>query len=92
MRDTDKLEGNILKGYRKNETDMEIYEKTPKSLRCLLSACPAIFETDRDSYVVIGTRLSLEVMSKLLYGRVGEGEVAVEFPKALLQDVLKTKS
>lgn len=70
---------------------MRLVEKTPKSSVCVISACPAIFETDCDTYVVIGTRLSKKQVSELLKDRVGAGEVAVEFPKVLLEDILRRK-
>lgn len=67
---------------------MKLIEKTPETLICLIAQCPAIFETDRDSYVVIGKLLTTEQIAVLLNGRVGKEEAAVEFPKELLAKLL----
>ena len=66
---------------------MKLIEKTLKSSLCMIANCPAIFETDRDTYVVIGKQLSSKDASDLLKGRIGTGETAVEFPKELLKNI-----
>jgi len=70
---------------------MKLIEKTPKRSICVIANCPAIFETDRDTYVVIGKQLSSKDALNLLKGRVGPGETAVEFPKELLQNIFSDK-
>ena len=66
---------------------MKLIEKTPKSSLCILANCPAIFETDRGTYVVIGKQLSSTQSSKLLNGRIGPNETAVEIPEELLKSI-----
>jgi hypothetical protein len=68
---------------------MKLNEKTPESLLCILGNCPAVFETDRDTYVVIGKQITSNQASELLKERIGNGEIAVEFPKELLNTILK---
>ena len=67
---------------------MKLTEKTPKKYNCIIGACPAVFETDQKSYVVIGKVLSKSQVNKLLKGRVGKDEMAVEFPKGLLENII----
>lgn len=68
---------------------MKLIEKTPKSMVCIgAGPCPAVFETDHNTYIVIGTQLTSEQIENLLKGRIGSGETAVEFPKKLLSQIL----
>lgn len=68
---------------------MKLIEKTPKSMVCPgLGWCPAVFETDHNTYIVIGTQLTSDQIEKFLKGRIGSGEIAVEFPKKLLSQIL----
>ena len=71
---------------------MKLIEKTPKFMMCILGGCPAVFETDRDTYVVIGKKLSQEEITEFFKGRIGTGEMVIEFPKVLLEDILNRKS
>ena len=67
---------------------MKLRDITPKSLQCIISSCPAIYETDRGTIVLIGRRLDSVRDSGLLPGKVGEGEVAIEIPRELLSGIL----
>ena len=61
---------------------MKLTDLTPEKYRsCAIAACPALFRTDRGTYVVIGTVLGDDVVPE---GRVGPGEIAVELPAELL--------
>ena len=62
---------------------MKLIEITPKQLQCGIGACPAIFETDRGTYVVVGRNLADELPHELR-GRVGSHETVIEVPKELL--------
>lgn len=66
---------------------MKLIEKTPKTLQCIVGTCPAIFKTDRNTYIVIGKRVSDKRISQRLIDRVGQDEIIVEFPKQLLTDI-----
>ncbi len=57
-------------------------ELTPKAEMCAGMACPAIFETNKDTYALIGRKLDAK---KLKIGqRVGKDEVLIEVPKELI--------
>ena len=63
-------------------------ELTPESLKCLIGACPAIFETTDNSYLVIGKLKKENAVPK---GRVGSDEVLIEIPKELLAELINSK-
>ena len=63
---------------------MRLTELTPEALRCGIGAiCPAIFKTDRGTYVLVGNAID-EKTSDDLARRIGAGECAIEIPAALL--------
>lgn len=63
-------------------SDVKLTDLTPDKYRsCAIAACPAVFKTDRGTYVVIGKVLDDGVVPE---GRVGPGEIAVELPGDLL--------
>lgn len=64
----------------------DLREVTPTHLQCGLGACPAVFETDNDTYVVVGQAVPHD---KLPPGRVASGETVVEIPRAILDHLLK---
>jgi hypothetical protein len=64
---------------------MILKDITPPTLQCKTCkpCCPALFETEQGDYMLIG---SLEDAQKLgIADRVGEGEVVIRVPRALLQ-------
>ncbi len=68
---------------------MKLIEITPKSMRCGIGPCPAVFETDRGTYVIIGKQLSSDMIKQFLTEKVGDGETAIEFPKGLLKGIIQ---
>ncbi len=63
---------------------MKLKDITPAEFVCTTcQACPAVFETDNNSYVIIGKKLSAEAL-KALEGRVGADEYVIEIPKGML--------
>lgn len=63
---------------------MNLKEITPSEFVCDdCKSCPAIFETENDTYVLIGKKLPDSVIQQLA-GRVGQDEFVVEIPKGLL--------
>ena len=61
---------------------MKLTDLTPEKYRsCAIAACPALFRTDRGTYVVIGKVLDDGVVPA---GRAGPGEIAVELPAGLI--------
>lgn len=64
---------------------MNLKDITPRSATCLVGACPALFETDRGTLLVVGRRLSEQEVLEQLAGRVGQNEWVVEIPQDLLE-------
>lgn len=67
---------------------MRLKEITPIVLRCGVGACPAIFETDRGTLIVIGKRIKVD--GGLLEDKVSRDEAAVEIPKEFFPRRKKT--
>ena len=56
---------------------------TPRRFQCGIGACPAIFESDRGTYLLVGRRMTGRVPVELR-GHIGEDETVVEIPRELL--------
>jgi hypothetical protein len=57
-------------------------ELTPASMNCSAVGCPAIFETNQDSYILIGKVVDSKELG--ISERIGKNEIAVEIPKRLI--------
>ncbi len=57
------------------------------SAACVVGACPALFKSNRKTYVVVGSRLSVKEAKAVLAGKVAKHETVVEIPL----DILKKK-
>ena len=68
---------------------MKLKEITPEAIRCTIGACPAIYETQKGSFIIVGKRLSNKHIE--LEGRVGQDEDAVEIPMSLLSELFQKK-
>lgn len=77
---------------QKNEKMNILNDLTPSSFSCLIGACPAIFETDQKTYIIIGSVVDSKTVKELLPGRVGKGEIAIEIPQELLPFDVKKDS
>ncbi len=63
---------------------MKLNDITPEAFVCATcSACPAVFETENDSYVIIGKKLSAAALAAV-DGRVGDDEFVIEVPKGMI--------
>lgn len=63
---------------------MKMKDITPAEFVCsTCQACPAVFETENNSYVIIGKKLSAEALAAVA-GRVGDDEYVIEVPKGML--------
>lgn len=62
---------------------MKVKEVTPKKVACLAGGCPAAFETDRGTYLIIGTKV--DSSEDLLQGNIGTGEAVIEVPADLIR-------
>ncbi len=66
---------------------MQLRERTPKQLQCAAVMCPAVFESDRATFVLIGRKLKAEELNGDLVGRIGADEIAIEVPRELLASI-----
>ena len=63
---------------------MKIKEITPEAFICHSSSCcPAVFETDNGSYIIIGKKLDVAAVAQL-DGRVGADEFVIEVSKGMI--------
>ncbi len=69
---------------KKKMTTVEI---TPAAFSCVWTACPSIFETDKGTYIIVGKKLNLKEASQEVKNKIGDGELAVEVPKGLLDEL-----
>ena len=67
----------------------QIKDITPEIHRCIIGACPSVFETSSE-YIIVGRKLDPTSISPELQPRVGDGEAAVGIPKALLTALIPT--
>ena len=67
---------------------MKFKDVTPENFMCHTSnCCPAVLESDKDSYVIIGKKLSAED-EKQLEGRIANDEWVVEVPKGMIDEII----
>lgn len=78
-----------MKKEEKNDSILNLIEITPKAMECLMGACPAIFKTNKESFILIGKKLTEAEVKKALKGRIGKNEIAIEIPKGLLSELRK---
>ena len=63
---------------------MKFKDVTPSAFVCdKCAACPAVLETENDTYVIIGKKLSPEAEA-LVAGRVAADEWGIEVPKGMI--------
>lgn len=62
---------------------------TPKSLRCSLGACPAVYAHDDEDLVIIGKRKPSLTAQLALDGKVAADEDVVVIPRAYFKDIQK---
>jgi hypothetical protein len=68
---------------------IKLKDITPDQFLCSLSmACPAIFESNEGSFVIIGKICDQETPQ--LKERIGKNEIAVEIPQELLLSALRS--
>lgn len=64
---------------------MKIKDVTPVSFSCKGASCPAIYETDSGTYLIIGKKV--ESSEAILPGKIGQNETMVEVPVDLIRGV-----
>ena len=57
---------------------MQIINVTPESIRCAVGLCPAIYETDQGTYLLVGKQRTVNEV------QLGSDEVLIEVPAKLL--------
>ena len=68
---------------------MKIKDVTPSSFSCFGGGCPAIYETDRATFLIIGSKV--DSPDNFLPGKVGKDETIVEVPVELIQRATLSK-
>ena len=64
---------------------MKIKDVTPLPFSCTEGLCPAVYETDRGSYLIIGNKVNSP--DNLLSGRIGLDETVIEVPVDLIRGI-----
>ncbi|MGM0421738.1 MAG: hypothetical protein ACQEQL_01415 [Pseudomonadota bacterium] len=60
---------------------------TPENFMCHTSSCcPAVYETEVGSYVIVGKKLSTEAQNAIA-DRIGDDEYAIEVEKGMIKDI-----
>jgi len=63
---------------------VKLKEITPAEFACsTCAACPAVFETENNSYVIIGKKLS-PAAQESLKTRISDDEFVIEVPKGMI--------
>jgi hypothetical protein len=66
---------------------MKLKNITPAEFIChTANCCPAVFETENNSYVIIGKKLSASALEQLT-GRIADDEFAIEVSKGMIDGV-----
>ena len=63
---------------------IKVKEVTPAEARCGVGPCPAVFKTDRGTFIIVGSTLANDGLPLAVRRKIGEGEVAVEVPEQVL--------
>jgi hypothetical protein len=68
--------------------NLNVFEITPEDFYCGIGACPSIFKTNRNTYLIVGSILDEKLRSEISH-KIGEGEDAIEIPIELINDLKK---
>lgn len=63
---------------------MKAKEITPVAARCGVGPCPSIFQTDRGTFIVVGSIPAANELPRKVRKKLGKGEVAIEVPQNVL--------
>lgn len=70
----------------KNKSN-NIVEITPKSLMCGVLSCPSVFETESETFLIIGKKLYKENIPDEVRKKIGNDEMVIEVPKNLITEL-----
>jgi tRNA A-37 threonylcarbamoyl transferase component Bud32 len=62
---------------------------TPKAMQCVGIGCPAVFDSENKTYVIVGKALRGRDIPAEIEKRIGAGEIAIEIPRELLSNLKK---
>lgn len=68
---------------------MKLLDITPEAFacgNCNSCTCPAVFETENDSYVIIGKKLPASVVDGLK-SRMADDEFVIEVPRGMIDQL-----
>jgi hypothetical protein len=66
---------------------MKLVNVTPAAFECSKCAsCPAVYETENDSYVIVGKVLPAEVIEQLK-GKIASDEFVIEVPRGMIDQL-----
>jgi len=65
----------------------KIQEITPKRLFCGLAACPSVFETEKETFLIIGKKLDSGDIPNEVRKKIGNDEMVIEVPKELITEL-----
>lgn len=63
---------------------MKAKEITPAAARCGVGPCPSIFQTDRETFLVVGSIPAVNELPRNVRKKLGKGEVVIEVPRNVL--------
>ena len=66
---------------------MNVIEKTPDKLYCLIGTCPSVFETDEGTFLIIGKKLNIKNIPEEVKRKIGSDEMIIEIPKNLITEL-----
>ena len=72
---------------QKNTVELAVVEITPAHFLCAACACPSVFETDRETFVLVGEKVNLKDAPEKIKNKIGAGETAIEIPKGLITEL-----
>lgn len=52
-----------------------------------IAPCPSVFETDNNTYIIIGKKLTMGEIGDNVRAKIGKGEAAIEVPVELIRKV-----
>ena len=66
---------------------MKIKEITPSSLFCGVGACTSVFETEKETFLIIGKKLDSGDIPNEVRKKIGNDEMIIEVPKELITEL-----
>lgn len=71
------------------ESKLSVREITPKSMKCGIGPCPAVFLTNRNTFILIGKKIKNSSTPKSVKKKIASDETTIEVPKKLITKLFK---